>query len=215
MRDGQLRYYGSADSTSWFLVVLAALDDASLTAELEDAWRAAGGWLERALGCGDGLVTYGPRTFPGGLVQQGWRDTIDPLAEHHAGILRPDGTIPEAPLADADTQAAALVALRALHQLSGEERWAARASEMAQRVADAFTPDTMAIEVIPFEDPQLPLPFHMVAIRDMGLTLGEMFDLDQLAEDCARDGVYEFLFCAPPLKITGAVGSPLNPLAVK
>jgi len=84
----------------------------------------------------------------------------------------------------------------------------------AREVA-ALAADTMAIEVIPFEDPKLPLPFHMVAIRDMGLTLGEMFDLDELAEDCARDGVYDFLFCAPPLKITGAVGSPLNPLAVK
>ena len=79
----------------------------------------------------------------------------------------------------------------------------------------AVAADTMAIEVIPFEDPKLPLPFHMVAIRDMGLTLGEMFDLDELAEDCARDGICEFLFCAPALKITGGVGSPLNPLAVK
>jgi kynurenine formamidase len=84
----------------------------------------------------------------------------------------------------------------------------------AKQVA-AVAADTMAVEVIPFEDPKLPLPFHMVAIRDMGLTLGEMFDLDELAADCARDGIWEFLFCAPPLKITGGVGSPLNPLAVK
>ena len=146
VRNGELRYYGSADSTSWFLVVLGALDDPALTAELEAAWRAAGGWLERALDRGDGLVTFGPRRFPGGLVQQGWRDTVDPLAEHHAGILRPDGTVPEAPLADADTQAVALVALRALHLLSGEERFAAMAVEMSQRVAAAFGPDTMAIE---------------------------------------------------------------------
>jgi glycogen debranching enzyme len=146
VRDGQLRYYGSADSTSWFLVLLAALNDAALTAELSDAWRAAGGWLERSLERGNGFVTYGPRTFPGGLVQQGWRDTIDPLAEHHAGILRPDGTVPEAPLADADVQAVALVALRALHLLSGEERYASLAAALAERVADAFGPDTMAIE---------------------------------------------------------------------
>ena len=49
----------------------------------------------------------------------------------------------------------------------------------------------------------------------MGLTLGEMFDLDELAADCARDGVWAFLFSAPPLKVTGGLGSPLNPLAVK
>jgi glycogen debranching enzyme len=146
VRDGQLRYYGSADSTSWFLVLMAALNDASLTAELEPAWRAAGGWLERALERGGGLVTYGPRAFPGGLVQQGWRDTTDPLVGNHGGILRPDGTVPEAPIADADVQAVALVALRALHLLSGEERYGAMALTMAERVAGSFDPDTMAIE---------------------------------------------------------------------
>jgi kynurenine formamidase len=79
----------------------------------------------------------------------------------------------------------------------------------------ALAADTMAVEVIPFEDPALPLPVHMLCIRDLGLTLGEMFDLEELAADCARDRVYEFLFSAPPLKVTGGVGSPLNPLAVK
>jgi hypothetical protein len=49
----------------------------------------------------------------------------------------------------------------------------------------------------------------------MGLLIGEIFDLEALAADCARDGVYEFLFAAPPLPITGAVGSPINPLAIK
>jgi hypothetical protein len=42
-----------------------------------------------------------------------------------------------------------------------------------------------------------------------------MFDLEALAADCATDGVYEFLLCAPALKIANAVGTPLNPLAVK
>ena len=84
----------------------------------------------------------------------------------------------------------------------------------ARQVAAVAT-DTVAVEVIPWEDPAVPLPLHLLCIRDMGLTLGEMFDLDALAADCARDGVWEFLFSAPPLKVTGGVGSPLNPLAVK
>ncbi|MEO0990327.1 MAG: cyclase family protein, partial [Pseudomonadota bacterium] len=33
--------------------------------------------------------------------------------------------------------------------------------------------------------------------------------------DCANDGVYEFLFTAPPLHIPGAAGSPINPMAIK
>jgi len=83
------------------------------------------------------------------------------------------------------------------------------------REVAAVATDTSAIEVIPFEDPATPLPVHLLCIRDMGLTLGEMFDLDALATDCADDRVWEFFFSAPPLKVTGGVGSPLNPLAVK
>ena len=59
------------------------------------------------------------------------------------------------------------------------------------------------------------LPLHGVLIRDLGMTIGEMFHLEELAADCQKDGVYEFLFVGQPLRITGAVGSPLNPLAIK
>jgi kynurenine formamidase len=86
---------------------------------------------------------------------------------------------------------------------------------MHAREIAAVATDTYAVEVIPFEDPKVPLPVHQLAIRDMGLTLGEMFVLDLLAADCAADGVWEFFFAAPPLRVTGGVGSPLNPLAVK
>jgi hypothetical protein len=55
----------------------------------------------------------------------------------------------------------------------------------------------------------------MLALRDMGMPLGEMFNLDALAADCAADGRYAFLLAAPPLAFTNAVGSPVNPLALK
>lgn len=42
-----------------------------------------------------------------------------------------------------------------------------------------------------------------------------MWALEELAADCAADGSYEFLLTAAPLPITGAVGSPVNPIAVK
>ncbi len=41
------------------------------------------------------------------------------------------------------------------------------------------------------------------------------YELKELGEDCAADKVYEFLFVAPAIPITGAVGSPVNPLAIK
>ena len=75
--------------------------------------------------------------------------------------------------------------------------------------------DNWAIEVLPGEYPDVILNVHMVLIRDMGMTLGEILDFEELAADCASDGVWEFFFCAPPLKFTKAVGSPINPLAMK
>ena len=79
----------------------------------------------------------------------------------------------------------------------------------------AVATDTWGMEVRPNEIADSFQPLHQVAIPNMGLTIGEIFFLDDLAEDCARDGVYEFFFVAPPLPITGAVGSPINPLAIK
>jgi kynurenine formamidase len=79
----------------------------------------------------------------------------------------------------------------------------------------AVCSDNWAIEVLPGEyDDQL-LTVHMVLIRDMGMTLGEILDFEELSADCQADGVYEFFFCAPPIKFTNAVGSPINPLAIK
>jgi kynurenine formamidase len=59
------------------------------------------------------------------------------------------------------------------------------------------------------------LPMHMLCLRDMGLMLGEYWDLTGLAADCAADGVYEFQLIAPPLKVIGAVGAPVSPIAIK
>jgi len=81
--------------------------------------------------------------------------------------------------------------------------------------AAAVATDTWGAEVLPCETPDVSMPMHIILIVHMGLTLGEIFDLEALADDCANDGVYTFLFSAPPLPITRAVGSPINPVAVK
>jgi len=148
VRDGGLLYYGSADSTSWFLVVLDALGDDRLADELEPSWRAAGEWLARAVQRGGGLVRHGPRRASGGLAQQGWRDTTDPLDPdtRGGGILREDGSAPEPPLADADSQAAAVAAARALARLSGEQRHRELATSLRAQITRAFGPETLAIE---------------------------------------------------------------------
>jgi kynurenine formamidase len=79
----------------------------------------------------------------------------------------------------------------------------------------AICSDTWGVEVSPNEGPEANQPWHWVVIPAMGLTMGEMFYVKELAEDCAADRVYEFFFCGPPLVITGGTGSPINPQAIK
>ena len=84
-----------------------------------------------------------------------------------------------------------------------------------ERQISAICSDTWGVEVRPNETTEVNQPWHWVVIPAMGLTMGEMFYLKELAEDCANDKVYEFFFCGPPLVITGGTGSPINPQAIK
>jgi hypothetical protein len=56
---------------------------------------------------------------------------------------------------------------------------------------------------------------HLLHLVDMGLPQGQLWALDELAADCAADGRYEVLLCATPLPLTGSVGGPVAPTAVK
>ena len=49
----------------------------------------------------------------------------------------------------------------------------------------------------------------------MGMGSGEFFIFEELAEDCAQDGVYEFMVTAKPVNIPGAVGSPAHAYVIK
>ncbi len=139
--EGEFRYYGTADATSWFLVVMAASGEQGL----EPSWRAAGEWLDRALERGGGLVRHAPGEW-GALTQQGWRDAITPESQGQgSGILRPDGKQPEWPLADVDSQATAHAALRALGRLSGDPRWERLAGALRERLG-ALGPEAMAVD---------------------------------------------------------------------
>jgi len=79
----------------------------------------------------------------------------------------------------------------------------------------AVATDTMTFECYPCEDPNVFMPVHMIHLRDMGLAQGQNWHLDDLAADCAADGQIDFLLVAPPLPLTGAVGAPVVPIAVK
>lgn len=86
---------------------------------------------------------------------------------------------------------------------------------IAEKQLSAIATDTWGMEVLPNETPDVFQPLHIILIVHMGLTVGEIFDFEDLAADCAGDGIYEFLFSAPPLPIEMAVASPINPVAIK
>ena len=56
---------------------------------------------------------------------------------------------------------------------------------------------------------------HRRLIALQGMAIGELWDLDELAADCAADGAYEFMLVSAPLNVPGGVGSPANAYAIK
>jgi hypothetical protein len=56
---------------------------------------------------------------------------------------------------------------------------------------------------------------HLLHLVEMGLTQGQNFDLEAIADDCADDGVYEFLFEGSPEPFVNGLGSPVNPIVLK
>lgn len=83
-------------------------------------------------------------------------------------------------------------------------------------IAGVFT-DTYTFEVFPppsgnWDDL---LAVHMLHLRDMGLVQGQNWNLEDLAADCAEDGVYEAMLVAAPEPIVGATSSPVAPVAIK
>ena len=55
---------------------------------------------------------------------------------------------------------------------------------------------------------------HPTLIALLGLCIGELWDLEALATDCAATGVYECMVSCKPLNLTGGVGSPANAIAI-
>jgi kynurenine formamidase len=86
---------------------------------------------------------------------------------------------------------------------------------LCERRVAAVATDTWGIEVLPNETTDVFQPLHIILLVNAGIHIGEMFDLEDLAEDCRGDGVWEFMFVAPPLTVTGSVGSAINPQAIK
>jgi kynurenine formamidase len=75
----------------------------------------------------------------------------------------------------------------------------------------ALCSDNPSVEPIPMPEGR----FHTVALKHMGIQLGELFALEELVEECRRDGVYQFVLVSTPLNVRGAFGSPANAVAIR
>jgi kynurenine formamidase len=89
--------------------------------------------------------------------------------------------------------------------------------------------DNLAVEADPVVDSDFRYPderppergvdhsgmLHRPLIALLGMAVGELWRLDELAADCAADGVREFFLTVKPLNLPGGAGSPPNALAIK
>jgi glycogen debranching enzyme len=139
---GRSAYYGTADATPLFVMLLGELrrwrwhHDLPHTL-LPHADRALD-WMQRYGDAdGDGFIEYCRKT-PAGLVNQGWKDSWD-------GINFADGTIAEPPIALAEVQGYAYAAYRARAAFAREDgdaplarHWSAAAARLKRAFNQAF-----------------------------------------------------------------------------
>lgn len=136
-------YYGSADSTPLFLVVLDEYErwtgDHDTVSELQPAARAALDWIERHGDLdGDGYIEYRTRNPRTGLENQCWKDSWN-------SIIHPDGTLASAPPAVCEIQGYAYDARRRAARLArdvwGDPGLADRLDAEADALRERFTRD--------------------------------------------------------------------------
>lgn len=79
----------------------------------------------------------------------------------------------------------------------------------------AYAIDSQNPDPFPPQDDSVFLPFHLLALRDLGLLQGQNWNLEALAGACAGDGRYTFHLHATPEPFTGGSGAPVSPVAVR
>lgn len=77
----------------------------------------------------------------------------------------------------------------------------------------AIAGDNLALETLPVD--RTAGFQHRRLIPLLGIAIGEFFTFENLAADCAADGVYEALFVGAPLHLPNGIGSPANSYTIK
>jgi kynurenine formamidase len=79
----------------------------------------------------------------------------------------------------------------------------------------AIASDTFSAEAFPADIEDVFSFLHRILIGQFGMAIGELWWTEDLAADCAADGVCEVFFTSAPLNAPGALGSTANALAIK
>lgn len=181
-------------------------------------------WKDRFVGRGLMLDVYGYRKAKGKAVNPLSRDvyTLDELKaalEHQGTPLKPGtvlllrtGWMESYEKATAEEKRA-LAPIDKLQSAGIEATREMVAWLWNNRVA-AIGTDCPGVEAFPFDFGDEGA-LHYRALPLLGLPLGELFVLAPLAEDCAKDGRYEFMLVSAPLNVEGGIASPPNAVAIK
>jgi kynurenine formamidase len=82
----------------------------------------------------------------------------------------------------------------------------------------AIVSDLPATETWPVDDSPEAAPFgflHRMLLGQLGIFIGELWHLQDLADDCRADGVHESFLVSAPMNLANTVGSPANAIALK
>lgn len=77
------------------------------------------------------------------------------------------------------------------------------------------SPFAADLEGVPGVSSMMAKMMHPILIPLLGFCLGELWDLEALARDCAADGRYDCMVTVKPLHLVGGVGSPANAMAIR
>jgi len=84
-----------------------------------------------------------------------------------------------------------------------------------EREIVSLSTDTIANEVTIEPETGIVLPLHAAIMNNLGVLFSEIIWLDDLAEDCASDEQWSFLYAAAPINVINGTGAPVNPVVVK
>jgi len=206
------RYYGTADATPLFVILLGELrrwvgTDEDIDALIPNADRALS-WV-RDYGDRDGFVEYA-RATDHGLVNQGWKDSWN-------GINFADGRLAEPPIALCEVQgyvyaaylARAMLALDAGDR-AGFESWSSAAAELKERFNESFWLPDRGYYAIALDRDKNPVD---ACASNMGHCLWSGIVDDRHAGQVARRLMSEEMFSGWGVRTLGSDMALYNPVS--